>query len=390
MRNNTLITKEYTLTSLSPVHIGTGNILNPFEYFYDKKSNMIYFINESKWIAFLNEKKLMKKFTTRVMDIANVKIDSSKDKIGNNIWEWLLANKCTTEELCSVILRKARVIDGVDSKKSLKQITECVAMADGRPYIPGSSLKGAFRTAILAHILSQDKKLRDQYWNKVKKIDDNCKMDHTDRNLKKQYEKLAKELENQIFGELTKSKMRGLVVGDAICESNIDTAIMLREYSSTSEIMVAPHVKLLGMYWECIPAASKLNFQITIDTAMTKFLGISHPDDIVKMMKEFVQKGLDMRKGVFGKAFASEFKMADMADIILGGGTGFLTKTLLYSLAPDEKAGREIVRSYLAKCFRKADHLVADKAISPRTLHLVRDKKGYNIIGLCSIEDAKC
>ena len=376
MRNNTLITKEYTLTSLSPVHIGTGNILNPFEYFYDKKSNMIYFINESKWIAFLNEKKLMKKFTTRVMDIANGKIDSSKDKIGNNIWEWLLANKCTPEELRSVVLRKARVIDGVDSKKSLKQITECVAMADGRPYIPGSSLKGAFRTAILVNVLQNDTELREKYWHKVININ--------------AYDTLAKELENQIFGELTKSKMRGLVVGDAICESNIDTAIMLREYSSTSEIVVAPHVKKLGMYWECIPAASKLNFQITIDTAMTKSLGISHPDDIVKMMKDFVQNVLNMRKRVFGKAFASEFKMADMADIILGGGTGFLTKTLLYSLAPDEKAGREIVRSYLAQCFRKADHLVADKAISPRTLHLVRDKKGYNIIGLCSIEDAKC
>lgn len=387
MRNNTLITKEYTITCLSPVHIGSGDILYPYEYLYDRKSQILYFINESKWIAFLNQKKLMPAYSKFVRDIA------SKKDADKNVWEWLLSKNCKPEEIWPVAIRKAQAhpaVVGTAGRSSLNQITECIAMADGRPYIPGSSLKGAFRTAILAHILKNDRGLREKYWNRVKSIDTNTKFDYNDRNIKSQYGKLAKEMENQIFGELTKSKMRGLVVGDAVCDSKIDTIILKREFISTDKFVDKAKIKPLSMYWELIPADTKLNFQMTIDTAMLKSLGIGHPDDIVKMMTEFVQDGLSIRKRVFGKACPKEFKMADMADIILGGGTGLITKTLLYTLAPNEEAGREVVRNYLDKSFRKAAHRVADKVISPRTLHMVRDKKGYNIIGLCSIEDASC
>ena len=41
--------REYRLTCISPVHIGSGETFKAFEYLYDRKNKKVGFIQEEKW-----------------------------------------------------------------------------------------------------------------------------------------------------------------------------------------------------------------------------------------------------------------------------------------------------------------------------------------------------
>ena len=54
MKMGGLVCKEYELSCISPLHIGSGEKLSAFEYLYDRKGETVYFLDESKWICFSN------------------------------------------------------------------------------------------------------------------------------------------------------------------------------------------------------------------------------------------------------------------------------------------------------------------------------------------------
>ena len=402
MKSNTLIQKKYTLTCLSPVHIGNGEVLKAFEYLYDREKQLVYFLNETKWIALLEKYQLMNAFSNYLL-----KISSQKQNQGNNIWEWLLTQRIPLDEIRGLSIRSAKANPKVlmDNRKkgTLNDIVCQIALADGRPYIPGSSIKGAMRTAILAQILEKDEILRTKYWNRIIDANTRMKNDIKSRGLKKMYNLIIKDLESEILEKLNnpmaddkkkrvsnqaKNMMRGLMVGDAIGNIDRKTIICQKIDISTNENYMPE--KHLPLFRECIPASSSLDFQLTIDKAMLEKLGITHPDQLIQLSHKFIQKGISLQEDTFGNSYTEEFALAKEADFILGGGTGFLTKSLLYILAPTTAEGKRIVANYLNKEFPKHKHDSLDKIIAPRTLKVTHDNQGRSILGLCRIEGVAC
>ena len=82
--------------------------------------------------------------------------------------------------------------------------------------------------------------------------------------------------------------------------------------------------------------------------------------------------------------------------MLLGGGTGFLSKTLVYALAGSDEEAHTFISSYLDAAFQKKNqrtgrrepahrHKELDEKISPRTLKRAVMGQDDWIMGLCSI-----
>lgn len=184
---------------LSPVHIGSGNLLQnntDFVTYSDGDDNYISIVDDRKileligvdhlndWLLSIEKKdntmKLIKRFAP------NSKVDDfSKRKLFNYAY-------------------------GVSPNDTLK---ECIHNGLGQPYIPGSSIKGAIRTAILATLAATVS-------NKEEKIKTR-KMDRNGNPLLS-----AEKVEKVLFGNDPNSDIfRFIHVGDAYFEKDSEIAL---------------------------------------------------------------------------------------------------------------------------------------------------------------------
>ena len=126
--------KLETLTSL---HIGSGNMLqkdSDFVFGKDaEEQSVVYVINPRKVLALIGEENV-------------------------DAWTVAIENGRSTEDIVKLYAPKASITDYslhiIDMKMSrpAQQIKEFIRDGFDRPYIPGSSIKGAIRTAVLSSI----------------------------------------------------------------------------------------------------------------------------------------------------------------------------------------------------------------------------------------------
>ena len=118
------------------------------------------------------------------------------------------------------------------------------------------------------------------------------------------------------------------------------------------------------------------------------------------MMRNFTREGLRLQERTFDREYRPLFEEAQEADCLLGGGTGFLSKTLVHALAPSEEEARCFIAGYLDEKFtewdraarRKTpahDHRLLDARLSPRTLKMAREDCDVWILGLCRMQEVQ-
>lgn len=146
--------KRYNLTYrlLTPVHIGTGETINPLSYVIDSKNvfhrfrleNLISSLSEEKrkeFIAVAKEVNLPKQrnFIRTIFNQPNYEpsADSYRYPVDADIAKWYA--------------------DRIAKNTSELEITPTIRSGgDGEPYLPASSVKGAIRTAILDKLLKDN------------------------------------------------------------------------------------------------------------------------------------------------------------------------------------------------------------------------------------------
>jgi CRISPR-associated protein Csm5 len=156
-----LRTWNVTLTTLSPLFIGSGKTLSPYSDFIQEGNNLIYLNQKKIEEAISNKPELIDEYVKEIRRrMNNTKSDASlKDFITTRL-------KLPLE---SVTLRKVP-LQGNIGKQQLRQFISTA----GRPFIPGSTLKGAFRTAVLYDWLINDnngKKLLEDFIENLEKTD---------------------------------------------------------------------------------------------------------------------------------------------------------------------------------------------------------------------------
>jgi CRISPR-associated protein Csm5 len=123
---------KITLTTRTPVHIGTGLTYHPNEYVLTRTPDGIQFFSR------INQSALLKGLTNDQRDALSEDLQDEYFSLGDFF---------KTHALKYGNFRRYRA-ENHTRKKDPTEIRECIKNAH-KPYIPGSSLKGAVRTALL-------------------------------------------------------------------------------------------------------------------------------------------------------------------------------------------------------------------------------------------------
>ncbi|AFI04688.1 type III-A CRISPR-associated RAMP protein Csm5 [Helicobacter cetorum] len=127
---------KYKVSVLSPIHIGSGNSFelnynmfykNNSLYLCDEFKLMDYFLTKNPKLEYFEKEKMLLKFTEFIKNSKEIPFIR---KIENN---FILRNKPLLEHISSQVIKDNQILS--------------------LPYIPGSSIKGGLRTAILNGIV---------------------------------------------------------------------------------------------------------------------------------------------------------------------------------------------------------------------------------------------
>lgn len=364
----TLKTYKLILKTVGPVHVGSGREISKKEY------------------VFLGKDKIA------VLDIARVY--EMMRKIGKErIFEEYLIGT-TKEDLNTWIKKEGIAIEKlkpfikyvldnsnsvIDNKKQL-QIMEMIKDPYGKPYIPGSSLKGMLRTVLLSWNIAQNE--MNYIGDKKSIISSTFSNNRENRNnfLKREVLNIEGKSFCTLQREGTKSKdavndyLQGLIVSDSEPLEIESLALCQR-----IELHTDGKENRLPVLRECIKPGTDIGFTITIDTSICSIT----EQEILAAVKNFIT--VSFRS--FSKSFIGLDKLR-VNQVYVGGGTGFVSKTVVYPLFGKEE-GLRVVKNVFQKTGVpvKHKHNLDDKyGVSPHILKCTRFNGKLLQMGLCDLK----
>ena len=197
---------EMELDVCTPLFIGSGEKITKLDYVYQSSNGMVYMLDEAKWASFLKRARLMNDFASQVALGKRFSLDSYL----KNHRE--LAARLHTSDIVMELKRRGVFHEGIPAYVTGKNPNDIVTFARnglGERYIPGSSLKGAFRTAILAYVLLNID--RTKCYNKLEHATRNA-VDETMDDVEKY---LGIRIDKDGKYDMVNSRFKGLTVSDA-------------------------------------------------------------------------------------------------------------------------------------------------------------------------------
>lgn len=356
--NNFLKNYEFTLTVKGPVHIGDGKTLTKVDYFFYK--DRIYFPNLHKMFLYIKQMHLIDDY------------ESFMYSANNNLTYWLndkriisaVAEKCTDYSISLV----------GSSASKLRNLSTFVKDPYGNPYIPGSSLKGLIRTLLLAKEIVDNP---DNYAEIERDIRRGIRNPRANRN--NMLNRESSTLEEIAFHKLNCSDKRknavndvfkGLIVSDSQPLSTNDLIV-----TEKIDYNVVGNEKPLPLYRESLVPNTQVKFNVTIDTSIFNYT----IDDILQAVKLFAED--------YYTYFSSNFrgiKKPSSNTVWLGGGAGYVSKTIMYNLLGDD--AYNIVSSVLNVTAKQHHHdKDKKKGVSPVTVKLTKYNNTLCHYGECTL-----
>lgn len=391
MNNTNLIefNKMY-LDIITPVNISSNEKLNTTDYIYDSKNQVAYFLNPLLWHKFIYTKKLFPAY----MDFIN-----DKTKPRKILYKWLIEQGYNIEDIKEVVKYKLIAHENIDkiSKDSLNDIILQTKLIDGRAYIPGSTLKGLIRTAILYDLLQKNPHLKQRLWQSLERaINGNKSYDeikrvenNLNRLLTAEIEGIGKREYTKYDKKSTKNEyynfMQGIKLSDAMAETKHNNLVLLKKIDLAVKDNYIKE-NSLSVYRECIEPKTRFYFDMQIEKRFTQKLNINSAEDILIMIQNFFDASNELLSSAFGKDYGFLFNDANLGNTYIGGGTGFLTKTLVAYLAPTKMKAKEFISRYLNMKFKqRVNRGIRDTKIAPRTLKAIKYNGKLTLLGIAKI-----
>lgn len=384
MNSKQFETAKMCLKVVTPINIADGIVLGAKDYLYDSRRQKVYFLNLHQWHMFIYKHMLLGKYESYLANF--------RDK--QSLLEWLRMQGYDIDDVRTVITSEAQAtVNLMDSerKKTLNDISRHIQQPDGSLYVPGSSIKGVFRTAILYSLLQKRQDIKVKYWRQIQeKISSNYFKPYRD------FSKLISDLENELLHTLRLldgnirsnnavcSAMRGLQVSDTYASRNMQTAILQKVDGGFDKFGKASPKKL-PIFRECLLPEAELFFDVKIEKAVMNTIAINSVDDLLKATHSFFAAVTDLLQQAFGKEYQEAFQGVAAGNMFLGGNTGFLSKTLLAMLAPDKDTAKNTIKVLLDKSFKNHKHLLRDKIIAPRTLKCTNYNGKLMLMGVAEV-----
>lgn len=384
MNSKQFETAKMCLKVVTPINISDGIVLGAKDYLYDSRRQKVFFLNLHQWHMFIYKHMLLEKYESYLANF--------RDK--QSLLEWLQMQGYDIDDVRTVITSEAQATVNLmdnEKKKTLNDINRHIQQPEGSLYVPGSSIKGMFRTAILYSLLQKRQDIKVKYWRQIQeKISSNYFKPYRDFN------KLISDLENEFLHTLRLvdgnirsnnavcSAMRGLQVSDTYASRNMQTAILQKVDGGFDKFGKASPKKL-PIFRECMLPKAELFFDVKIEKAVMSTIGINTVDDLLKATHSFFAAVTDLLQQAFEKEYQEAFQGVAAGNMFLGGNTGFLSKTLLAMLAPDKDTAKNTIKVLLDKSFKTHKHLLRDKVIAPRTLKCTNYNGKLMLMGVAEV-----
>ena len=369
------------LTPQTPLFIGDGKRLTKKEYAYSDEKEKIYILHPQKFFGFLRQEDLLKHYE-----------EFMKDESMSDLSEWFSDYNIELSENQPWVAYSVKK-NGNDPFKA-NEIHCFIKNGYGKPYIPGSSLKGAFRTAILVSLL------KDNDWPNL---------DH----IKEKYQKLNKkgfsdcgtevsniaesnrDLEQQLLNHLGLNRKRKHALNDMMrairiydsssIEGNCLSLCKKVDVSCNQGIKEEHEINMLR---ESLTLKKEIEMEMTIDEQLLKRVSCldAFADDYVQMIHHAIQQYGETVSQYFVNHFKDAVK-PEKDTIYLGGGTGLASKTILPSLLGDEGARDAISRILYTNFSSTHKHDILDTQVSPHILKCTKQEDNVAVqFGMCKIK----
>ena len=355
---------EVKLTVRGPVFVGNGREFSKKEYIF-LPGRRIGIVDVERIYRLMRKKGRIPEFEKFMMGGYS------------DLGRWL-ENERMKEEVMRTCL--AYSLDSGDTTRGQRtQIMACMKDPLGKPYVPGSTLKGMFRS-----ILATEKLLRDASGLR-QALQREVYQELPRARRRRQYclSSTASKLEAKIFRTMKREdtkpedavndRLSGFVVSDSepIDRSRLVLAQKVERRTDGTE-------KTLNLLRESLCPGTEIRFTITVDhslcpvTKASLLEAISHFDDAYS--DHFLQA-------------YSGFDRLTPPQVYVGGGTGFVTKTLVYPLM-GKKDGIHTTVEIFDKTEVSPRHKHRnDKAlgVSPHILKCTRYRGTLLQMGLCDV-----
>ena len=324
---------KLTFTAVGPIHIGTGRKLNKLDYFSSKDG-----------IAVLDVPRFLEKLSAAQVEEYCEFLETADSSTG---LQTLLDSDPAMRKAAegSVAYRAdAKLTMARRGTYQYLDVAECIKGVDGRPYVPGSSVKGMLRTALLTHLIAADRKtylgLLDEY--AVKKGDKSACEKIESRAFEREHpDRDDTSVVNDIMCYISVSDSEPLKASDIVFAKKYDKFCKAddgRHKLNMGKISQDPGYyegSELNLYREALKPGTLIVVNVDIDSRVDAYF----PG--LKLDKEGLSKVLGESFGLYSKCFLSQFDTGEgpgglkVCACYLGGGVDFDSKTVINALYAD-------------------------------------------------------
>ena len=375
-----IIRNKMKLEVLTPLHIGGADYkskLDKKEYIFDKDKKTLTLIDNEKFIAFLIKKNLFEKYIAYIENNVNAKVMIQNRNI--NLFNFLKVNNIDKD---IQDFRKKAPIKLDMNIENMNDIKLMLRDVQGKPYIPGTSIKGALINLLLVDYIIKN---REKFSKEKRIILSECKKTNDDRSirgLKNDIKKIVNQIEKSIIYSdnktLEKSKKFGISVSDSYSYSNTRTNFYQDIDEKRTNKPGEDKSRPMPVAREYIIANSIFDFDITLDIDLLEEskLKIKNIDDLIDSIENAMSYLIDVLE---------DKNSPRTENLVLGANTGFLQKTIVYALFEDEKERLEVVKKLLHKNQKNVIGNHLNDKFAPRVLNRIKINNKNLLAGLVKI-----
>lgn len=362
------------LKTLSPLFIGSGASLTKKEYLFIPQTNEVIFVDLHKLLNMLD----LKGISGAYEDFIN---GNEKD-----LFQWFKHRRLISSEIRSL---KSYVINAGNAFSTSKGfdltgIQLFIKDSMNCPYIPGSSLKGAIHTAILACTAENSDysegliDLRNTYNKALERESEKIEAEflHTLRLKKSSGENIPKS-------NAVNSIMKGIGISDSLPLAQKSLTLCAKVDYGIKGIREKKGQDHSYTTRECIRPGVTAEHILTLDTRILEKARMN-VDTILNSIRHFY----DLQNKYFISKFSrsSEFDntLSNGYELYLGGGAGFVSKTVLYPILKEK--GLKFTAQLLQKQFPNGYHGGdIEKGVSPHMLKCTKYDGKIYMMGRCEV-----
>lgn len=349
---------DLILTAWSPLFIGNGNRYTKKEYLHNRLNGKVSFFDTQKFFSFLVERNLVEKYTQFMLSGQS------------SLWEFLTRD-CRIPDSDLKPLTRYQV--AVGDTLELREIHAFQRDAYGRAYVPGSSVKGALRTAWLLDAVLDDRAGNHTLPppSKNKKV---AFPEEDYVNLLRLSQKQRSDAVNSIF--------RGIQISDS--QPIPDKQMMLagKFDAFTNGGFSLNSNRGIPLRRECVAPSTHIRFRLTLDQSILKG----------RITKETLEHAIQRYDAYYQQTYGRKFtppagsvSLPQQPYLILGGGTGFFSKSLAYPYLGEE-LGLRWTADQMTQMFRGHKHeRDVENGISPHTMKYARFNGRFYPYGYCGV-----